>query len=40
MQIADRCAPWEIASYAENLVLQALYFKRWVSAVNSQAGQA
>jgi hypothetical protein len=39
MQFADRRVSWKIASGAENLVLQALNFNRWVSASNSQAGQ-
>jgi hypothetical protein len=28
MQIADQCAPWKIASGAENLVLQVLQFQK------------
>jgi hypothetical protein len=28
MQTTSRCAPWKIASYAENLVLQALQFEK------------
>jgi hypothetical protein len=39
MHIADRCAPREIASGAEYLILQALHFSKWFSAANSHAGQ-
>jgi hypothetical protein len=40
VQIADRCAPRKISSGAGNLVLRRFNFKRWVSAANSQVGQA
>jgi hypothetical protein len=30
MQFSDRCAPWKIASGAENLILQALQFQQMV----------
>jgi hypothetical protein len=32
MQFAGRFAPWKVASHAENLVLQALQFKKMMSA--------
>lgn len=39
IQFAGRCAPRKVVNIAENLVLQALHFRK-VSAANSQAGHA
>jgi hypothetical protein len=40
MQFAARCAPWNVTIDADDPVLQALQFKRYASAANSQAEQA
>jgi hypothetical protein len=40
MHISNRSALWKVANGAENLILQALQYKRLISAANSQAGQA
>jgi hypothetical protein len=40
MQFSDRCAPWKIASFAENFVLYALQFQQMGICPNSQTEEA